>query len=89
MARIPCSFSAQEDFLTCIDARAQQLGMKRSEYIVHALRMELDRGGSMVIHANQSGVGNKQSIFKSASARARKPAEKPRGKRGKAKAEGK
>jgi len=56
--------------------------MKRSEYIVHALRMELDRGGSMVIHANQSGVGNKQSIFKSASAaHAQEPARGPKGKR--------
>jgi len=81
MARIPCSFSAQEDFLVCIDARARELGMKRSEYIVHALRMELARGGSMVIHANQAGTGNKQSFKSTSSVLAGKDAQGKRGKR--------
>jgi len=49
MARIPCSFSAQEEFLDMIDARAARLGMKRSEYIVHALRRDLQEGGSFNI----------------------------------------
>lgn len=84
MARIPCSFSAQEDFVLDIDRRAAELGMKRSEYIVHALRMELTRGGAMVIQAKQSGRGNKQQIFSAAPGAPAPGQEKGRkGKRGK------
>ncbi|HEY8966607.1 MAG TPA: ribbon-helix-helix protein, CopG family [Candidatus Methylacidiphilales bacterium] len=46
MARIPCAFSVQEDILRQIDARAAQLGMKRSEFILQALRKELLVGGN-------------------------------------------
>lgn len=54
MARVPCSFSAQEDFVARIDARAAELHMKRSEYIVHALRLELmGAGRGMTILAEQ------------------------------------
>ena len=59
MARVPCSFSAQEEFLARIDARAAQLGMKRSEFIVHALRHELQSVGSMTVVAEQAGSRNK------------------------------
>jgi len=59
MPRVPCSFSAQQEFLARVDARALQLGMKRSEYIVHALRHELlSEGHSMSVVAEQSGTGN-------------------------------
>ena len=59
MARIPCAFSVQEEFLVRIDARAEELGMKRSEYIVHALRRELHgMGGAFSVVAEQSGHGN-------------------------------
>jgi len=91
MARIPCSFSAQEDFILEVDRRAASLGMKRSEYIVHALRMELAHAGrAMVIQANQtvSGSGNHVvgSNFPSpSSAHAGKDAKGPEGKRGSAK----
>ena len=57
--------------------------MKRSEYIVHALRMELSRGGAMVITANQSGSGNKQSFKSTSLAPSEESAGKPKGKRGK------
>jgi|GEM_PF-3963361 len=84
MARIPCAFSVQEDFLEVIDKRAKQLGMKRSDFIVQALRKELflNTSGSMSIVAEQSGVGNSQTItnFSSGSttgpALAKKPATK-------------
>jgi hypothetical protein len=67
MARIPCSFSAQEDFLASIDRRANELGMKRSEFIVHALKKELMREGqSFVVVAEQSGSNNSQKIFSDA-----------------------
>jgi len=54
MPRIPCAFSVQEDFLRQIDARAAQLGMKRSEFILQALRKELllNRGATMSIVAD-------------------------------------
>ena len=90
MARIPCSFSAQEDFLARIDARAADLGMKRSEYIVHALRMELSRGGAMLIDAghrvkvkgdNNLTIGGDFTL--PSNAHARKPAMQPKGQRGK------
>ncbi len=56
MARIPCSFSAQPDFLSAVDRRAGELGMKRSEFIVHALKKELLRGGqSFTVVAEQPG----------------------------------
>lgn len=42
-------------------------------------------GRSTVITANQSGTGNKQTVFKSASAPAQEPVKKPKGKRGKKK----
>jgi DNA-binding phage protein len=59
MPRIPCSFSAQEEVIAQIDARAAALGMKRSEYIVHALRAEIAGGGNMSIVAEQrGGYGN-------------------------------
>jgi hypothetical protein len=52
MARIPCAFSVQEEFLRQIDERAAQLGMKRSEFILQALRKELqNRGPTMSIVA--------------------------------------
>ena len=75
MPRIPCSFSAQEEFLARVDARALQLGMKRSEYIVHALRRELlSEGQSMSVVAEQSltGTALKQS-FRPISYREPKP----------------
>jgi hypothetical protein len=56
--RVPCSFSAQQTFLDMIDSRAEQLGMKRSEYIVHALRRDIQNGGSFNIVAEQSGDYN-------------------------------
>jgi len=59
MARIPCAFSVQAEFLLRIDARAEELGMKRSEYIVHALRRDLQgMGGAFSVVAEQSGQGN-------------------------------
>ena len=94
MARIPCSFSAQEDFLSKVDARAQDLGMKRSEYIVHALRMELARGGAMTIPSNQ-GSGRSANLIgdgnvaitgdftRTSTAPVRKSVASPEGKRGK------
>ena len=59
MARIPCAFSVQEEFLRQIDERAAQLGMKRSEFILQALRKELqNRGPTMSIVAETSETWN-------------------------------
>ena len=44
MGRKPCSFSAPEELVALIDKRASALGMKRSEYIVHAVRHDLFGG---------------------------------------------
>lgn len=79
MARKPCSFSAQEDFLLRIDKRAAQLGMKRSEFIVHALRKELLNSGAMTVIAEQSGSNNQQNVFSNARS---VPAVEPRKKSG-------
>lgn len=61
MSRVPCAFSVQEEFLVLIDARAASLGMKRSEFIVQALRKELLMNtGGMNIVAEQRGKNNTQ-----------------------------
>jgi len=54
MARIPCGFSCNPEFLALIDERAQSLGMNRSQYIVQVIRNEIARGG-----ADLSVVGSK------------------------------
>ena len=41
MSRIPCAFSCSKEFLEKVDARAESLGMNRSQYIVQVLRREL------------------------------------------------
>lgn len=82
MARIPCSFSAPEEFILRIDARAESLGMKRSEFIVHALRKELmESGHSFSIVAEQSqigGSGNRLTVSKAS----KKHPKKSRAKKG-------
>ena len=48
MKRIACAFSVSREFLDQIDARADELGLSRSAYIVQVLRKELISGASQL-----------------------------------------
>jgi metal-responsive CopG/Arc/MetJ family transcriptional regulator len=62
MARIPTAFSCDKEFLKRIDARAESLGMNRSQYIIQVLRkdlMEDSEGLNIVAESGTTSYGSK------------------------------
>ena len=57
MGRKPCSFSAPQELVDLIDKRASELGMGRSQYIVHAVRNDL-LGGQQSFNIRAGNIAN-------------------------------